>query len=433
MPSYTLLFSSLLLLSWFATPSHANEIFNPNPRRICTVKPGGSNLTDDAPAILKAFKECGHGGTVNFLKETYHINTVMNTTGLRDCVVNIPGTLLWSTDILYWLNHSLPVGYQNQSTAWVFGGDRVKLNGFGTGIFDGNGLTWYNWIRQQPNTSNYPGRPHAITFNGLTNSVVKGLSLLRSQMWSMSIIHSHHVLFDSIITNSTVVGGTSSNTDGADTLFSHHIAFSNWIVENGDDSISLKANSTDISITDSRFFNGLGIAIGSIGQYRGNFETVERLRVNNCSFTNTLHAAYFKTWTGESVGYPPNGGGGGLGFAKNLTFTNLHSTGMRAIPITISQCTRFMGSGGVGNCTSSLFKISDVSVKNITGTTKSTAVASFQCSALAPCERIEIKGVDLALANGTAPWRYLCDNVKEEIGWTCNGKPCIGGSAVGGC
>lgn len=94
MLSYKLLFSSLLLLSWVATPSLATEIFNPNPRRICTVKPGGSNLTDDAPAILRAFKECGHGGTINFLKETYHINTVMNTTGLRDCVVNIPGTLL---------------------------------------------------------------------------------------------------------------------------------------------------------------------------------------------------------------------------------------------------------------------------------------------------------------------------------------------------
>ncbi|KAH7360908.1 pectin lyase fold/virulence factor [Rhexocercosporidium sp. MPI-PUGE-AT-0058] len=433
MPSYRLLLSSLLLLIWVATPSLASEIFNNSPRKICTVRPGGSNLTDDAPEILRAFSECGHGGTINFLKETYHVNTVMNTTGLRDCVVNIPGTLLWGTDILYWLNHSLPVGYQNQSTAWVFGGDRVKLNGFGTGVLDGNGATWYKWIRQQPNTSNYPGRPHAITFNGLTNSVVMGLSLLRSQMWSVSVIHSHHVLFDSIVTNSTVAGGTSSNTDGADTMFSHHITFTNWTVENGDDSISLKANSTDISISDSRFINGLGIAIGSIGQYRGQFETVERLRVNNCSFTNTLHAAYFKTWTGESVGYPPNGGGGGLGFAKYLNFTNLHATGMRAIPLTISQCTRFMGSGGVGNCTSSLFKISDVSVRNIKGTTKSNAVASFQCSALAPCERIRIEGVDLVLANGTEPERYLCDNVKEEIGWKCNGKPCIGGSAVGGC
>jgi hypothetical protein len=26
-----------------------------------------------------------------------------------------------------------------------------------------------------------------------------------------------------------------------------------------------------------------------------------------------FYKAYFKTWTGEQVGYPPNGGGGGLG------------------------------------------------------------------------------------------------------------------------
>lgn len=92
-----------------------------------------------------------------------------------------------------------------------------------------------------------------------------------------------------------------------------------------------------------------------------------------------------------------------------------------------------MGSGGTGNCTSSPFKISDISLQNITGTTKSTSVASFQCSAVAPCERIEIIGVDLVLANGTEPTKYLCDNAKEEIGWKCNGQACVGGSATGGC
>lgn len=89
----------------------------------------------------------------------------------------------WSTDIEYWLENSLDVGYQNQSTAFSLGGDNVRINGHGTGTFDGNGDYWYGWIRQQPNTSNYPGRPHALTFNGLTNSVVKELTFLRSQMW----------------------------------------------------------------------------------------------------------------------------------------------------------------------------------------------------------------------------------------------------------
>lgn len=123
------------------------------------------------------------------------------------------------------------------------------------------------------------------------------------------------------------------NTDGADTMFSSHITFSNWIVDNGDDSISAKANSTDITISNCTFHNGLGIAIGSIGQYKGEFETVERINAKDISFLNTLHAAYFKTWTGEQVGYPPNGGGGGLGckslcFLYNLNFLlSIHEHG----------------------------------------------------------------------------------------------------------
>ncbi len=102
MPSYNLLFSCLLFLGWVAAPSLASGLSNAGHRKICTVKPGGSNLTDDAPAILKAFRKCGHGGTINFLKKTYYINSVMNTTGLHDCEVNLPGTLL------VWAHFDLP-------------------------------------------------------------------------------------------------------------------------------------------------------------------------------------------------------------------------------------------------------------------------------------------------------------------------------------
>lgn len=77
----------------------------------------------------------------------------------------------------------MEVGYQNQSTALIIGGNNVRVNGYGKGNLDGNGDYWYQWIRQQPNTSNYPGRPHAVTFNGLKNSVINGLTFLRSQMW----------------------------------------------------------------------------------------------------------------------------------------------------------------------------------------------------------------------------------------------------------
>jgi polygalacturonase len=82
----------------------------------------------------------------------------------------------------------------------------------------------------------------------------------------------------------------SANTDGADTIRSSHLNFNNLTVYNGDDSISFKANSTDITLRNSHFYNGLGVAIGSIGQLNDQYETVERIRVENVKFENTLHA-----------------------------------------------------------------------------------------------------------------------------------------------
>lgn len=91
---------------------------------------------------------------------------------------------------------------------------------------------------------------------------------------------------------------SSANTDGADTIRSSNITFNNWTVYNGDDSISLKGNSTDITIANSKFFNGLGIAIGSIGQYDGVYEVIQGLTVENITYENTLHAVRTnRSWT----------------------------------------------------------------------------------------------------------------------------------------
>jgi hypothetical protein len=130
----------------------------------------------------------------------------------------------------------------------------------------------------------------------------------------MTVIHSEDVLLQDIYVNNTSNGGsTSSNTDGANTIYANNITFDRWTVINGDDSIAVKANSTNIQIKDSIFYSGLGVAFGSIGQYKGAYETIENITVNNITCHKTLHGAYIKTWTGEQVGYPPNGGGGGLG------------------------------------------------------------------------------------------------------------------------
>jgi len=130
----------------------------------------------------------------------------------------------------------------------------------------------------------------------------------------MTVFKSENILMQDVYINSTShTGSPARNTDGVDTIYSNNVYFDRMTIINGDDSISTKANSTNILITNSTFINGLGVALGSIGQYEGVYEILENITAKDIICEKTLHAGYVKTWTGERVGYPPNGGGGGLG------------------------------------------------------------------------------------------------------------------------
>ena len=65
-------------------------------RRTCVVKGGGNNATDDAPAIIKAFQDCGKHGKVVLEPTTYYVNSVMNISGLEDVYVDWRGVVLVS-------------------------------------------------------------------------------------------------------------------------------------------------------------------------------------------------------------------------------------------------------------------------------------------------------------------------------------------------
>ncbi|KAF2139457.1 glycoside hydrolase family 28 protein [Aplosporella prunicola CBS 121167] len=397
-------------------------------KNLCVVTPG-PNGTDSAPAIVEAFRRCGYNegpehSKVLFSNGTYNIKSVMNTTGLKNVDVDLQGTLLWDTNIPYWLNHSLPVGYQNQTSVWLFGGENLRWDGHGYGTLDGNGQTWYDFVN---GTNNYPGRPHAITIAGTRDSVFEGIRFVQSQMWTMTIIHSENILLENIYVNSTDVNQavgfdfSSLNTDGADTVYSNNITFRNWIVDCGDDSIAMKANSTNILIENCEFHTGLGVAFGSIGQYGNAFETIENVTARNISVHNMRYGAYVKTWTGISTGYPPNGGGGGLGYAANITladFTLHNATGIFAV----TQCTSYNDASG--NCDTSEFNIRDFRLRNWAGTAVSDVVASIQCSAASPCTGLEIEDVSIVdTVNGTSPANYLCESVVDPKGFNCTGPP----------
>lgn len=136
---------------------------------------------------------------------------------------------------------------------------------------------------------------------------------------------------------------------------------------------------------------------------------------------NMRYGAYVKTWTGTSTGYPPNGGGGGDGYAANITledFTLKNAAGIFAL----TQCTSY--NSATGNCDTSAFNVRDLTIRNWSGTTVSDVVAEIQCSAASPCTGLVIEGIDIVdLVNNTAPYNYLCESVVSPTGFNCTGEP----------
>ncbi|CAK4032292.1 glycoside hydrolase family 28 [Lecanosticta acicola] len=392
------------------------------PRRSkkCVVPAGGDPKGDDAPAILAAFKECREDGHIVLSNTTYYISTIMNTTGLRDVDLELRGTMLWDTNFDYWLKNSMPIGFQNQTAAWHLGGENLHFYGNGYGTLDGNGQAWYNFNQ---GVSNRHGRPHAILITGTKNSVIEGLRFIKSQMWTMTVARSEKVLLQDIYVNNTSDNqdgyGSNINTDGVDTVYANNITFLRWIVDNGDDSISMKQNSTNIYIANCTFYNGQALAMGSIGQYPGQIEVIENVTAVDIKCVNTGYAARVKTWTGEEKGYPPNGGGAGLGWAKNITFKNFELENVN-LAWALAQCTNYEGKQGA--CDTSKFQISDMHWGNANGTLKGDRVATLQCSAAAPCYNIELSNNTLwALDQNIPSSSYLCEQVENAIGFHCTG------------
>lgn len=178
------------------------------------------------------------------------------------------------------------------------------------------------------------------------------------------------------------------------------------------------ADSTNILVEDCTFYKTTGVAYGSIGQFDGKFEVLEDITVRNINAYNNKYGAYVKTWTGVPQGVPPNGGGGGLGYLRNVTMSNFKVENAEQ-GFYITQCNSY--SGFTGECDTSEFEIGDISIQGMSGTLKTDVVASMQCSGKNPCEEISLRDISFTTGGGKAS-RYLCSNVESSDGFGCTGE-----------
>ncbi|KAL1868763.1 hypothetical protein Plec18167_008068 [Paecilomyces lecythidis] len=257
------------------------------------VVPAHGNGEDDSPAIKAAFESCGSNGHIIFAENnTYSIQQVLQLHNLSNVQIDLRGTLL------------------NISIALELSGDHITVDGHNTGVIDGQGQVWYDLAL---GVGGLFGRPIPFSLRNARNSIARNFAIRQSGKWNFVIIESRNITVDNIKLTAhsddyQANPGNLGNTDGFDTLYSDDVRISNSYVDAGDDCVSFKPGSTNIHVKNLTCVQTAGIAVGSLGQYQGQFDLLKHSR----------NGAYIKTYNGKSVYYPPQGGGNGTGLVRNV-------------------------------------------------------------------------------------------------------------------
>ncbi|KAG8163510.1 hypothetical protein KVR01_006807 [Diaporthe batatas] len=420
----------------------------PNPpvrTKQCVVQTSGNGL-DDSEHILAAFNDCNNGGHVVFSENaTYTIGTAMDWTFLKSIDIDIRGTIKFTDDTDYWQANSFKFGFQNATSFFKLGGDDVFI--YGGGTLDGSGQVWYDLYA----ADKYILRPVLIGIDGLHNSILSDLVLRYSPQYYTFMANSTNVVFN----NFDISGYSSSsheakNTDGWDTYRSSDITIMNSVINNGDDCVSFKPNSTNILVESLSCNGSHGISVGSLGQYPGEFDIVEDVYVANVSMSNASDGARIKVW--PNVASALSGdlqGGGGSGRVNNITFDGMAISNVDyAIEITQcygqSQChpspitnthlprfvifrnALFQGPPQVANTVAenltlcleypSPLTIENIYFRNFKGTTSkkySPNIGLFACSSKEVCGNIYADNIDVVSPAGGN--KASCLNVDESV------------------
>ena len=94
------------------------------------------------------------------------------------------------------------------------------------------------------------------------------------------VANSTDVVFDSLdISGYSQSKNVAKNTDGWDVYRSSNIVIQNSVINNGDDCVSFKPNSTELLVQNMHCNGSHGISVGSLGQYVGEVDIVENVLV----------------------------------------------------------------------------------------------------------------------------------------------------------
>ncbi|KAL4631854.1 hypothetical protein ACB092_04G007600 [Castanea dentata] len=356
-------------------------------------KPDGK--TEATQAFLKAWQSACNSAiasTIYIPKGRFLLKaTVFRGPCKNRITVKIDGTLVAPTDYRA-LGNS---GY------WILfiKVDRVAVYG---GTLDAKGAGF--WACRNSGKS-CPVGARSITFNWANNIVVSGLTSINSQLTHIVINSCNNVVVQNV---KLIAPDLSPNTDGIHVQTSTGVTIKGSTMQTGDDCISIGPGTNNLLMSNIKCGPGHGVSIGSLAREL-NEAGVQNVTLTNAVFTGSDKGLRIKSWA-----RPSNG------FVRNLLFQNIVMRNVEN-PIIIDQnyCPHNQGcplqSSGV--------MISEVTYRNIQGTSATAEAVTFNCSPSSPCRGIKLQDIKLTHNNRAAT--SSCKN----IGGTSSGvlvlKSCL--------
>ncbi|KAL5906094.1 hypothetical protein ACKVV1_010500 [Pyricularia oryzae] len=379
--------------------------------RVCRVTGSGSMERDDSQAILEAMHQCNDGGGV-ILEGKITVAKALDLTFLRRIDVAITGTIKFTDDVAYWAANSFKYPFQDSCSFWKWGGEDVNIFGHGVGEMDGSGQVWYNRFK----TDKALLRPILFLTDGLHGARISGLRMLNPPSWFNLYHNSTDVIVSDLHlhASSSILDVEVKNTDGFDTLRSSNIIVQNSVVQNTDDCVSFKPNTSAVVVQNLACTGSHGISVGSLGQYHRQVDVVEDLYVYNTSMADASDGARLKVWPDRVPGSDAVDAGGGRGRVRNVTYHEFRSRGCDSA-ITVDQC---YGQKNETLCRAhpSRVTMEDVLFRDFTGTTSKRydpRVGQLVCSAPEVCLDFRSQNINVRNPSGREPL-WICEGFETS-------------------
>lgn len=201
-----------------------------------------------------------------------------------------------------------------------------------------------------------------------------------------------------------------------DTYRSQNLVIQNCVVNNGDDCVSFKPNSTEILVQNMHCNGSHGISVGSLGQYKGEVDIVENVLVYNISMSNATDGARIKVWPGAPSELSVDlQGGGGSGRVNNITYEDMRITNVD-YAVEVTQC---YGQKNLTLCNEfpSNLTISNIYISDVQGTTstKYNPISGYVvCSNPDVCTNIVLEDIAVVAPSGVEN-EFTCGDVNQAL------------------